>query len=404
VPLTNLRLFRALSHRPIFILWTGEAFSNIGDEIYKVALIWIAVKLIGADAGYIAAAQAASILFFGLVGGLLADRWDPRRTMYNSDLLRGLIVMIPVIWLYFFSVNLVLLFAVAISVAGISAFFEPALQAVVPRLVANRELRQATNGLMGTTPRLARAVGPAIVGLLTGLMPTVHFFTLDAITFGFSALAISRLKPFLPLEIRRQRKKSGVFSEVASGFSLIREDKVMRYVLYSKSVASGAWSIITPLGIALLVQANFPGNIRVYGFLLAAYGMGNLGAALYLSNITMLKPLRMMGNGFVLMGFSFIAMALTKNIPAMMFFAALAAVGGPMNDLAHIDIIQNRYPPSELVRVVRFRMAVEYAGIFLSLLLAPICFRIFPPQIVLSIAGAAIAVAGGWGLVRHAEK
>ena len=47
----KLRLVRALSHRPVLVLWAGQAFSAIGDEVYKVALIWLAVGMIGEDAG-----------------------------------------------------------------------------------------------------------------------------------------------------------------------------------------------------------------------------------------------------------------------------------------------------------------------------------------------------------------
>src|SRR3954471_446473 len=92
-PWKKLKLYRALSHPPIFVLWAGEALSAVGDEIYKVALTWIAVGMIGANAGYISAAQAGAILVFGLIGGYWADRWDSLRTMLYADIARGLIVL-----------------------------------------------------------------------------------------------------------------------------------------------------------------------------------------------------------------------------------------------------------------------------------------------------------------------
>ncbi|MGZ3705174.1 MAG: MFS transporter [Bdellovibrionota bacterium] len=398
----RLRLVRALSHRPVFVLWLGEALSAIGDEIYKVALIWLTVKLIGPDAGYLAACQAGAVLLFGLVGGLWADSWDPRRTMIRTDIARAVLVLAPVVWLQFWPVNLPLLFGMAIFVAALSAFFEPALQAVVPRLVANRELMQATNGLMGTTSRMARAVGPAVVGALTGLIPTIHFFTLDALSFGASAYAISSLRHDLP-RIRGVRKNSNVWAEIRSGFELTRGDPLVRYILASKAIGSGAWNIVLPLGIALLVQKIFPGDVRAYGFLLASYGIGNIISALFLSNVTMHRPMRVMGLGFFLMGLSFACMALMPSLWLMMICLALAAVGGPMNDLAHIDIFQNRFPVEQLVRVTRFRMAIEYGGIFLSLLAAPVCFRIFSVMWVVVGAGAVIAVVGLWALLFYGE-
>ncbi|RYZ97699.1 MAG: MFS transporter, partial [Proteobacteria bacterium] len=288
----NLRLVRALGHRPIFILWVGEALSAIGDEIYKVALVWLAVHMVGADAGYLAAGQAAAVLLFGLIGGIWADHWDPRRTMLNVDLIRGALVLIPVAWVYFAPLNLPLLIFVALAVASLSAFFEPALQAVIPRLAPGRELMQATNGLMGTTSRLARTVGPALIGSLTGILPTIHFFTLDAITFAASAWAVGKLKADLPASFLPKRPRVKPLAAVRAGFDLIRGNGPLQYVLYSKAVASGCWNIVLPLGIALLVQSNFPGDVRVYGWILAAYGVGNLTSALVLSNISMDRPYR----------------------------------------------------------------------------------------------------------------
>ena len=52
-------MLRGLRKRAIALLWGGQALSAIGDEIYRVALIWLAVGLVGADAGYLAAARGA---------------------------------------------------------------------------------------------------------------------------------------------------------------------------------------------------------------------------------------------------------------------------------------------------------------------------------------------------------
>jgi hypothetical protein len=144
--------------------------------------------------------------------------------------------------------------------------------------------------------------------------------------------------------------------------------------------------------------------VRAYCWLLAAYGVGNLAGALVLSNVSMVHPMRVMGWGFALLGGGFFLMTLSSSIPWMMLGLAISAVGGPMNDLAHIDVIQRRYEPHDLVRVVRFRMAVEYGGILFSLLLAPTLFRLAAPEHVIQLAGFGIFVVGMIALARYAEK
>jgi hypothetical protein len=391
-------MFRTLSHRPIFILWAGEAFSAIGDEIYKVALIWLAVKMVGSSAGYLAAGQAAAVLIVGLVGGVWADRWDPRKTMISVDWIRGLIVLVPVFWVKFLPLNMGVLIFVALSVSGFSAFFEPALQSVIPRLAQDRELMQATNGLMGTTSRLARTVGPGLVGLLTGFIPMIEFFTLDAVTFAVSALAVKSLYRELP-EQKHPKHRAPLHEAILSGFRLIQDDARMKFIIYGKLVIAGGWSIIFPLGIALLIQESYPGDVRAYGFLMASYGIGNLASAVVLTNMQLTQPMRRIGQGFFLIGAGFIAMAVFKSMPLMMLSAAVSAIGGPLNDLAHLDMFQRKYSSDKLAQVIRFRMVMECAGILICLLIAPALFRMFPVRVVIAVAASVVALVGGVGLV-----
>lgn len=399
----RLRIFKTLSHRPIFILWAGEAFSAIGDEIYKVALIWLAVKMVGSSAGYLAAGQAAAVLIVGLVGGIWADRWDPRKTMICVDWARGLIVLLPVFWAKFFPLNMGILIFVALTISGFSAFFEPALQSVIPRLAKDRELMQATNGLMGTTSRLARTVGPGLVGLLTGFIPIIEFFTLDAVSFAVSALAVKSLYRELP-EQRFPKRRVPLHEAILSGFRLIQDDARMKFIIYGKLVIAGGWSIIFPLGIALLIQEAYPGNVRAYGFLMASYGVGNLASALVLTNIDLTYPMRRIAQGFFLIGAGFIAMAIFKSMPLMMLAAAVSAIGGPLNDLAHLDMFQQKYSADKLAQVIRFRMVMECAGIMICLLIAPELFRLFPVRVVIGVSALMVALVGVVGLIFFDER
>src|SRR5271156_6603337 len=94
-------MLKALRKPPIALLWCGQATSAIGDELYRVALIWLAVGLIGADTGYLSAGQSAALLLLSVIGGQWADHWDHLKTMIGVDLLRGLIVLIPVALFHF---------------------------------------------------------------------------------------------------------------------------------------------------------------------------------------------------------------------------------------------------------------------------------------------------------------
>src|ERR1700679_3654151 len=104
----------ALQNRAISRLWFGQALSSIGDEIYRVGLTWIAVGLIGADTGYLNSAQAAALMVLSFVGGKWAENWDPLRTMIRVDLVRAIIVLIPVFYSFCAPVPLAVLAIVAV--------------------------------------------------------------------------------------------------------------------------------------------------------------------------------------------------------------------------------------------------------------------------------------------------
>lgn len=395
-------MVRALRNRQIALLWSGQALSAIGDEIYRVALIWIAVSLIGADTGYLAACQAAALLTLSLFGGKWADQWDHLRTLVRVDVARGAIVLIPVIAFYFMPLKLPLLIVVAISVSALGAFFDPALQAVLSEFSPNAVALQAATGLMSTTSRLARVFGPGVVGLLTALIPTVHFFTLDALSFAASAASIAALRRERPIETREplEPRRIGYLEALASGFHAIARKPGMRYFVFAKAIVGGAWNLAYSLGLALFCHRLAPGNARVYGLAVAAYGAGNLTGALVIGNLRRERPIRLMFRGYLWLGAGFVLAAATSGFPALLVTMAATGFAGPMNDLPFVDIVQASYPISELSKVFRLRVALETGATLVFMLLAPTLFRLTSVSWVFALCGATIILAGVLGLAR----
>jgi hypothetical protein len=394
-------LLKALRNRSIALLWGGQALSAIGDEIYRVALIWFAVTLIGPDTGYLAAGQCASLLALSLIGGKWADRWDHRKTMIWVDALRGLIVLVPVALLPFTHHPLVLLMFVALALSGLSAFFDPALQATLPSYSHDSETLQAATGLMGTTLRLARVVGPGIIGLLTPFIAMIHFFTLDALSFFASAATIFALHRRSPSRRAAPAPQSGPTSfreALVSGFRSARNSTGMLFVVLSKGATGGAWTLAYGLGLALLAHKIAPNDARVFGLIIASYGVGNLAAALTLGNQRRLRPARLVFIGYVWMGIGFVCLALAPTLPLIMVSSAFAAVGGPLNDLPFFDLVQSRFPIAEIPKLFRLRMALETAATLACMLVSPILFRVLPIETVIVLCGLIMTAVGVMGL------
>ena len=395
-------MLRALRTRSLFLLWSGQALSAVGDEIYRVALIWLAVGLIGADAGYLAAAQSGALFLLSLVGGHWADEWDQRRTMIGVDLLRAVIVLIPVAAFYAGRVSVPVLLAVAVPVSGLGAFFDPALQATLPALAADSEELQSATGLMSTTVRGARAVGPGLVALLGPLLPMIHFFTLDCASFAVSALSVSRLPPAAAAKPRAPRP--GLRDNLAAGLRAVWSRPLLRDLMLARMVVAALWGVAFGLGLALAVNELAHGDLRAFGGVMACYGAGNVIGALSVGNIRRRRPKLIIFIGYAILGAGFAAMGACRSLPALSAVALVAAIGGPVNDVPFYDLVQRMFPVEELARVFRLKMALETGALMLMTAASPALFRQFGPKAVLSACGLGILALGAAGLADHAER
>ncbi|UYL10153.1 MFS transporter [Bdellovibrio sp. SKB1291214] len=394
-------MIKALKQPQLQRLWVGQAFSSVGDEIYRVGLTWFAVNLMGSNTGYLAAGQTASLMLLSFIGGKWADRWNPHHTMFRVDLIRMVIVLIPVLISFFTEVPLSLLIVMALVLSALSAFFDPATQATIPLLAKDIETLQSTNGLMGTTIRGARMVGPAVVGLLAAVVPMIHFFTIDAITFLISALSVKSLKKYLPEHVPSPKMRIGFTDAVMSGFRLIQGRQGMMYVFISRALTSGAWNLSIIVGFALLIHQVSGGDARMFGLVMASYGVGNLTGALYFGNRSRAghKLLWLMYVGYLLWGVGIAAVGMAPTVAWITVASIFTGFMGPLNDLAFIDLMQRTFAVSDLTKVFRLRMALESLGTLVFTLASPWLIQISSIRVVMVGCGVVWIVCGGTGLL-----
>ncbi len=389
-------MIKALKRRPIALLWSGQALSSVGDEIYRVALVWLAVGLIGARAGYLSAAQLGSLFLLSVVGGHWADQWDHRRTMIGVDALRGLIVLLPVAARRFGGLGLPLLAGVAVAVAALSAFFDPALQATIPEVSDDERTRQAATALMGSTSRLARAVGPGIIAALSAFVPMIHFFTLDSLSFFVSALSIKLLPPRRTPPSRPER--AAFAKSLIAGWRAIAGDRRLRDLSLTRASVAALWYLAFALGLALMVQKLSPGDLGAFGSVVAAYGAGNVLGAVYIGHVRRDRPWRFAYGGYLWLGAGFLLMGLAPTLGWLRVASFFAAIGGPVNDIPYYDLVQRDYPGVELTRILRFSRSCETGASLLVMAASPTLMSYFSPGLVVALCGLSFAVLGAAGL------
>ena len=398
-------LLKALKNKTVAKLWLGQAGSSIGDEVFRVAFTWLAVQSIGSDAGYLNSLQLFAVLIFGIFGGKWADQWNPYQTMVRVDLARSLITLIPVILFYLHRPSFTLLVIASILLSGLNAFFEPALQSILPFVAKDPSTRKAANGLMSTTIRLARVLGPCMIGFLSLFLPEIHFFTFNAFSFIFSAYCVFSIRKSIQLAPTKPHlHKTHVFSNFVQSIKLLHQKPSVSRILYLKTLSGGAWGLVFSLGFALLAREIRPNSVKDYGLVMGAYGLGNILAALIIASLNRKNSERLVCYGLIWLGIFFSLIAFTTHFSLLLVLIAISAAGGPLNDLPFTDFIQTEYHGTDLTKIVRLRMIFENFFTLIFMLIAPFLFHHFKTRFVILFSATLILTWGVYGLYRSFPK
>ncbi|MDA8441075.1 MAG: MFS transporter [Peptococcaceae bacterium] len=232
-----------LKERDFSLLLSGQLISALGDKINYIALGILVFRATGSAlaVGKMTIATLLPYLLFGLIAGVYVDRWDKKKTMIVSDVLRAcLVALIP--WVIGVSINLV--YVITFLVTTVSLFFGPAKMAVIPTLFAREKIIAATS-LAETVENVTEIAGYALAGVVAVIMTLDKVFYLDAATFVVSALTITLMQRGFGQET--SRIGSAVWQDIKEGIAFIGQTKALLVTLVSYCVVLLIFSGFNPL-------------------------------------------------------------------------------------------------------------------------------------------------------------
>ena len=256
---------------PVFrVLWFAQLGSNIGTWMQTVGAQWFLVEAT-ASATIIALVQTASLapaMLFSLPAGVLADSLDRRKLLIWGSITSAVIAaaLTGVAAVNQLTPWVLLGFTFLLGVA--STLTSPAWQAIQPELVP-REQIGASSALGGVTVNGARAVGPALAGLILSAFGASVVFGLNALSFVAAAAALLWWKrpPQPGLE---DRERFG--PALRAGVRYVASAHLVRRILLRSALfafpASALWALLPITATRLGVSSGG------YGLLLGALGLG----------------------------------------------------------------------------------------------------------------------------------
>jgi MFS family permease len=277
VPASGFR--GALRHRDLRLLLGSLATSGVGDWLYNVALV-VYVLQATHSATWVAAASIGRLLpyvLFAPIGGALADRYGPRRTMMAADAARALLM---------FGLALVTAGAGPIALAIALAFlstaagtpFFPGVAAMTPTVVDERSLAPA-NGLMTTVDSVSIALGPALGGLLLAVAEPPVAIALNGLTFIASAVLLSRVRGGARTAPGDEEARRSLLMQIRDGAAAIASSRSVVMLICLMLIGTLTYGQETVLYALVPVDLLSTGANGV-GYLWAAVGIGGVLGAL----------------------------------------------------------------------------------------------------------------------------
>ncbi len=257
-------------------LWLASLVSNVGTWMQTVGAQWLLVHAAHA-AILVSLVQTADMLpdvLFGIVGGVLADTLDRRRLLIvvQASLVFATSALAALTIAGRITPALLLLFTFVIG-SG-SVLVTPAYQSLVPELVPRDQIPSAAQ-LSSISVNLARAIGPAIAGILIAHLGVGAVFAIDAATFLFYGLVVALWRPAPDTTPQIPER---FVSALRAGGRYVRYAPVVRRILLRAALflvpASALWALLP-----LIASRRLGLGPSGYGLLLAALGVGAIAGA-----------------------------------------------------------------------------------------------------------------------------
>jgi MFS family permease len=404
-----------LKTRDYRLLWTGQGVSHLGDQFHLVALPWLVLTLTRdpLQLGIVLALAGVPRAALMLLGGAFADRHSPRAIMLVSDALRFALTAALAAAVLTGTVQMWMVYLLALAFGVVSGFFLPAAESALPRVVHEDKL-EAGNALMMGVTSLAQFVGPAAAGILIGLFGSQLVagekvaslagigiaFAVDGLSFAVSALCLALMAGLPALGAGAEQHP---LAAVLEGMRFTFSRAPFRWML--AMIGGANFLLMGPLfvGLPVLAQTRFAEGALGYGVILASYALGNVVGMVGAGSMPRLSSRTFTA---VVVGF-FLAFAAVIASLAFIGSAWTAAglmvvlgLGNGYIAVTIISILQRETPKEMLGRVMSMLMLAMVGLAPVSQLAAGAIIKLGPAALFVP-AGAGVALIGLFAGARH---
>ncbi len=352
------RPWTVFSSGPFRKLWAATTLSMFGDFFSYIALAWLVLQLTGSSLalGTVLVVQAVPRAVLMVVGGALADRISSRLTMLGSMGLRAVFVAPLAVLVLEGRVQMWEVYGIAAVFGIVDAFFMPARNSILPKVVADQELEPG-NAVLNVTGQASIVLGPVLGGLIVALFGIGWAFAGDAACFAIGFLFILWLPAAGRAATAKSRSDGGLGGQIAAGFRYAWAEIGIRVMLIVIAVIDFAANGALGVGLPTLPHGRFAAGAAGLGILFGAWGVGATAGAL---GAGFVPPPKRFGWLIVLLGawlgLGTAAVGLVPSLVPAALLMGFSGVGTGVVNTYGVSWLQRRTDPAMQGRVMSLVM------------------------------------------------
>jgi MFS family permease len=281
-------LFRSLRHRNFRLFWIGQLISLIGTWMQSVAQAWLVLNLTHSPfkLGVVTALQFLPILVFSFFTGPFIDSLPKRKIVITGQTVLMLQAFLLAILDWSGAIQYWHVVVLAAILGMVNTIDMPARQSFIIELVGRDDLMNAI-ALNSSIFNAARALGPALAGLVIASANTGFAFFLN----GLSFLAVIGVLLIMRIEERPRSKPLSfdILSETSEAFRYVRNTPVILTTILLVSVVSvfaANFNVLVPV----FARIDLGKDAAAFGFLMSSFGFGALIGAATLTVLSRMGP------------------------------------------------------------------------------------------------------------------
>ena len=265
------RTFSSLSNRNYRLYFAGQSVSLIGTWMQSITQSWLVYARTGSgfDVGLLVALQTLPILLLGPIGGTIADRFGKYRILFWTQALAGVQALVLAGLDLSGHLPVWALYPMAVVLGLINMVDNPTRQTFIVEMVGREELTNAVT-LNSVMVNVARAIGPALAGVMIATVGSGWCFLVNGLSFGF---VLGSLRAMDPGQMSPAPRATQMRGRLREGFRYVGSTPILRHALIMMALI-GCLTYEFHTTLPLMAGGPFHGDSQTYGFLTACMGAG----------------------------------------------------------------------------------------------------------------------------------